>query len=191
MKTRGVLYDLEHCFEKKIRKKWIWHIAQHKWLELDTQQHCRDNVKMFSGHKIVGYHIMSMSLWLLHLDSETLTIVLFFRVTKALLHCRVVVVAKLNNCRAPSFAIHVQLHKVAYVSYSIDRICPPPLVARQSGEYCLRPAWAYLSHPSSCPRNWGLKTKIPPHRPICQGGGQTGLPDGWLDSPLNWWSHPY
>ena len=43
-------------------------------IELGTRQHCRDNLTIFSGHKIVGYCIM---LQLLHLDTETLTFFIF------------------------------------------------------------------------------------------------------------------
>ena len=59
---------------------------------------------MFSGHKIVAHRIMyEVSMfWLRHLVIQTLT---FFRVTDALLHCRFVVVAKLNICRVPSSAV--------------------------------------------------------------------------------------
>ena len=71
-----------------------------------TRPHCRDNVTIFSGHKVVGYGILAIlySLWLLHLDTETLTFFEFCVVSEALLRCRVVVFTKLKNCRVPSSA---------------------------------------------------------------------------------------
>ena len=74
--------------------------------QLRTRQHWRDNVTMFSGHYRDGYRIAFCLyfLWLLHLDSETITCFRFYQVPGALLSCRVVVVAKLNNCRVPSSA---------------------------------------------------------------------------------------
>ena len=52
---------------------------------------------MFVGLKIVIYYIIYVvcSLWLLHLDAETLNIVCVPK-SKALLRCRVVVVAKVK-----------------------------------------------------------------------------------------------
>ena len=46
---------------------------------------------MFSGHKIVIYWLIALcldSLYLLHLDAETLTFIDFFHVTEALLRRR-------------------------------------------------------------------------------------------------------
>ena len=42
------------------------------------------------------------SLWLLYLHTDALLFVVFFLVTEALFHCRVVAFAKLKNCREPS-----------------------------------------------------------------------------------------
>ena len=54
--------------------------------------------------KFVDYCIMSTIRcdYVLHLDIEALTFLVFFLVTEALLPCRVVVVAKIKNCRVPS-----------------------------------------------------------------------------------------
>ena len=45
---------------------------------------------------------MFVVLWQLHLDTEVLTFFECFLVSEAPLRCRVVVVAKLSNCRVPS-----------------------------------------------------------------------------------------
>ena len=42
------------------------------------------------------------SVWVLHLDTEARTCIVFFLVTEAYLRCRVVAVAKQTNCRVPS-----------------------------------------------------------------------------------------
>ena len=65
------------------------------------QSWARDNVVKFSGQIIGDFCIVSTvySLRLFHLDTEVFTFFGFFLVTEALLRCRVVVVAKLNNCR--------------------------------------------------------------------------------------------
>ena len=71
--------------------------------ELGTQQHCRDNVTMFSGqknccllhyvHVRFGYPIYTPGPY--HLSY-------LFVVTKALLRCRDVIVAKQKKCRVSS-----------------------------------------------------------------------------------------
>ena len=85
----------------------LWHFLSPSWTtELGMQKHCRNNVIMFSGQKTVAYYIMAMgySLWLL----GGLNIFRFFLFVSAalnmLLRSRVVVVAKLSNCRVPSSA---------------------------------------------------------------------------------------
>ena len=62
--------------------------------ELGTQQFCRDNVTIFSVHKVVCNCHFTIFV--------VATIFNFFLVPEAVLHCRVVVVAKLKNCRVPS-----------------------------------------------------------------------------------------
>ena len=66
------------------------------------RQHCRDNMTMVSGLKVVGFGLFTIFVVELHLDSETLIFFEFFLVPEALLRCPVVVDAKLNNCRVPS-----------------------------------------------------------------------------------------
>ena len=59
---------------------------------------------------IIGIVTAVYSLWLLYVDIEALTFFVFFLVSEAPLHCRVealpccrvVVVAKIKNCRVPS-----------------------------------------------------------------------------------------
>ena len=58
--------------------------------ELGRRQHCRDNVTMFSGHKLFAIALCLYSLWRLYVDSETLTFVEFLLVLEALLLCFVV-----------------------------------------------------------------------------------------------------
>ena len=65
----------------------------YKLLELGTRLHYRDIVAMLM--------LSLYSLWLLHLDIETLTFFVFFRVNETLIRCRVVIVAKLQHCRVP------------------------------------------------------------------------------------------
>ena len=74
--------------------------------ELGTRQFCRDNVIMFSGHKVVCNCHFTILVVATPSRHRGLTI---FRicsgpwlVLEALWHCRVVVVAKLKNCRVPS-----------------------------------------------------------------------------------------
>ena len=73
--------------------------------ELGTRQHCRDNVTMFSGLKVVGFTIATIfvvstqSTVCRHRDHNIFQI---FPVPEALLCCRVVIVAKLKHCRLPS-----------------------------------------------------------------------------------------
>ena len=71
------------------------------------QSWARDNTAANTEHylqatKVLVIVLCLYSLWQLHLDSETLIFWYFFLVTEALLRCRVVVVAKLKKCRAPS-----------------------------------------------------------------------------------------
>ena len=61
------IYDLG------IKNCWIANIYP---AELGTRLHCRDNVTKFLGHNIVDYCILS--LWLLHLDTETLKNIFIF-----------------------------------------------------------------------------------------------------------------
>ena len=57
---------------------------------------------MFSGQKWLTIALCQYSLWLLHFDTEASIFFVFFRVTEALLRCRVVIVAKLLKWRVPS-----------------------------------------------------------------------------------------
>ena len=56
----------------------------------------------FKATKLLVIALLLYSLWQLHLDTKTLTFFTFFRVPEALLRCRVVIVAKLNNRNVPS-----------------------------------------------------------------------------------------
>ena len=67
--------------------------SQRKLPELGTRQHCRDSVTMFSGQKWLIIALCLPSVWLLHLYTETLLLLIFFHVPDALLHCRIVTVA--------------------------------------------------------------------------------------------------
>ena len=51
---------------------------------------------MILAAKLLIIALCLYSMWLLHLDTKTLTFCLFFLVPEALLHCRVVVVVKLK-----------------------------------------------------------------------------------------------
>ena len=70
--------------------------------ELGTRQFCLDNATLFSGHKAVIFCNITVFAWLLHLDTQIEIFFEFCLVPEALLRCRVVVVAKLKNCRMPS-----------------------------------------------------------------------------------------
>ena len=60
-----------------------------------TQQRCRDNVTLFSGHAIVGYFVVSV--FVVHtpftVDAEIFTFFVIFLVNEAVLRCRVVCIA--------------------------------------------------------------------------------------------------
>ena len=62
---------------------------------------------MCSGHKVVGYCINAIFDVTSPFKHRDLTFVEFFLVPEALLLCRVVVVARLNNCCVPSSAFHI------------------------------------------------------------------------------------
>ena len=67
--------------------------------ELGMQQHCRDNVNIFSTKTLGTVDcIMATFVWLPHLDTESLTFSVFLLVNKFYRY----VVAKLTNCRVPS-----------------------------------------------------------------------------------------
>ena len=51
-------------------------------------------------------------MWLHHLDTNALKFVVFFVVPDDLLRCRIVVIAKLRNCRVPSSAVCSDLFHV-------------------------------------------------------------------------------
>ena len=58
--------------------------------ELGTRQHCRDNVTMFSGKKLLIKALCQCSLWLLHWDTEAFTFFVLFLVSEAPFLCRFV-----------------------------------------------------------------------------------------------------
>ena len=74
--------------------------------ELGTRQFCRDNVTIFSGPKVVCYCHFNLFVVATTSRHWGLTIFRLFSspwlVPEAMLHCRVVVVAKLKSCRVPS-----------------------------------------------------------------------------------------
>ena len=70
-------------------------------LLMGTRQHWRDNVTMFSGHKVVGYCILTI--FVVATPSRHRDLNIFRMFCFALWHfC---VVAKLNDCRVPSSVI--------------------------------------------------------------------------------------
>ena len=71
---------------------------------MGTRQQCRDNVTMFSGQTIVGYCIITIFDVTTPFRHRDLISFRIFFVFEALLHCPIVVVAKLKNCRVPKFA---------------------------------------------------------------------------------------
>ena len=64
---------------------------------------------MFLGQNIVCIivllYVYIRCVYLLYLDTDALKFVVYFLVAEALLRCRVIVVAMLNNCRVPSYAL--------------------------------------------------------------------------------------
>ena len=74
--------------------------------ELGTRQFCRDNVTTLSGHKVVCNCHYTIFIAATPSRHWGITIFRFFSspwlVPETLLRCRVVVVAKLKNCRVPS-----------------------------------------------------------------------------------------
>ena len=70
--------------------------------ELGTRQDCRDNMTMFSGHKVVFYckvAIFVVAIPSTHRDLNTFNI---FLLPEALLRCRVNLSRSYKNCRLPS-----------------------------------------------------------------------------------------
>ena len=65
--------------------------------ELGTRQYRRDNVTMCSGHRVVCYCNVTIFIVITPYRHRYLNIFLIFSVPETLLHCRVVVVAKLKN----------------------------------------------------------------------------------------------
>ena len=74
------------------------------WTEPGTRQFCRDNGTMFSGY---SFYLLQYFCTCLATPSRHRDINIFrsFLVLEALLHCRIVFVAKLKNCRVPSSAL--------------------------------------------------------------------------------------
>ena len=76
------------------------------WPELGTRQFCRNNVTMFSGHKVVC--ICNFTIFVVATPARHWGLTIFrnfsgpWLILEALLRCHVVVVAKLKNCRVPS-----------------------------------------------------------------------------------------
>ena len=70
--------------------------------ELGTQQHCRDNVTMFSSLKVVGFCFFTIFVVATPSRHRYLNIFRFFFVPEALLRCRVVFVSKLNIVACPA-----------------------------------------------------------------------------------------
>ena len=73
-----------------------------------AQIHCRDNVTLFSGHKVVGYGIALLlyALRLLHLYTETLTFFELFLILEGLLsRCRCRDALKLSRAQRWNFPL--------------------------------------------------------------------------------------
>ena len=82
--TNGPLYVL--CTKYPCTALFEWRFA-----ELGTRQFCRDNVTMFSGHKVVIYNNITVFVWLLHLDTlRSKYFSIFFLVPEDLLRSPVV-----------------------------------------------------------------------------------------------------
>ena len=81
-------------------------INDYQYTELGMWKFCHDNVTMLSSHKVVCNCNFSIFIVATLSRHWGLTIFWFFSgpwlVPEALLRCRVVVVAKLKNCRVPS-----------------------------------------------------------------------------------------
>ena len=89
------------------------------------RQFCRDNVTMFSGHKVVWNCHFTIFVVATPSRHWGLTIFRLFSgpwlFPEAVLHCRVVVVAKLENCRMPALTIiHSFLRTLIYRKMSWD-----------------------------------------------------------------------
>ena len=70
--------------------------------ELGTRQHCRDNVTMVAGLKVVGFCFFTIFVVATPSRHRYLNIFRFFFVPEALLRCRVVFVSKLNIVAYPA-----------------------------------------------------------------------------------------
>ena len=94
-----------------------------KFPELGTRKFCRDNVTMLSGHKVVC--ICHFTIFVVASPSRHRGLTIFQNFSgpwlflEALLRCRIVVVAKLKNCRMPSsanFVIRIQIdHIICFI----------------------------------------------------------------------------
>ena len=78
-------------------KRCLFGIAGHA-----TVARQRDHVFRPQSCWLLQYYSITIFVWLLHINTETLTFFDIFLVLEALSHCPVVVVIKLKNCRAPS-----------------------------------------------------------------------------------------
>ena len=107
------------------------------------QRHCRDNVTMFSDHKVVGYCIITLVVVATPFKHRDLHIVLPFFMSPKLyctvLRCRVVVVAKLTKFPVPSSSYSIILGKkssfyfLKNVIFAIDAPCS--LVFSETAEF--------------------------------------------------------
>ena len=98
--------------------------VQQRWPELGPRQHCRDNVTMFSGLKVVGFCTFTIFVVATPSRHQDLNIFRIFScpwgsVTLSRYH--IVVVAKLKYCRLPSSDNHY-IYTFVYSKNQIEKL---------------------------------------------------------------------